>query len=56
MRAVSLPRFLQSLIVVRGARIVLLLLIVAFALLAFGATGVAATSGPNFDIDKPFRW
>lgn len=54
MRAVSLPRFLQSLTVVRVGATALPLLIALVALLVLGAQDVAAAPIP-FE-PSPFRW
>lgn len=56
MRAVSLPRFLQSLIVGRPGAIGLSFVIALIALLAFGVLSVAAAPIANPDPQLPFRW
>ena len=54
MRAVSLPRFLQSLTLVHAGATALPLLIALVALLVFGAPDVAAAPMPIEP--SPFRW
>ena len=56
MRAASLPRFLQNLIVVRAVSLAPLMLVALIVLLAFGATGVAASHLAGPDQPCPFRW
>jgi hypothetical protein len=58
MRAASLHRFLLNQYALRAAAFSLLLAFVLIALLAFGATGVAASGGPGQgnDWSGPFRW
>ena len=58
MRAASLHRFLPNQYALKSVAFVLLLTLGLIALLAFGATGVAAAdgSGPSYDWSGPFRW
>ena len=57
MRAVSLPRFLQSLIFARSGALCFGLLIALLVLFEFGATGAGATvAGPSPEWGHPFRW
>lgn len=55
MRVVSLPRFLQSLTVVRMVATGLPLLIALIALLGFGAPDAAGGAVQIFE-PNPFRW
>jgi hypothetical protein len=56
MRVASLHRFLPGRIVANPAWYALMLSLAAIALLAFGASGVAAAGGPVIDPHQPFRW
>ena len=57
MRAASLPSFRPSPYAVRAIVLVLPVLVALIVLLAFAATGAAASApGQNFDEIHPFRW
>jgi hypothetical protein len=57
MRAVSLPRFLQSQLVAKAAAFALLLSVALLALLVLGVAGAAAAElSPGLNVADPFRW